>query len=377
MKVCKEVVLPLGFKASGIYCGIKKAKKLDLALLYSTIPAKAAGLFTVNKIPAAPVVFSKNLLRKRKYFRGILINSGNANSFTGKKGFLDAQSIAVSTARSLGLKKDDILVSSTGIIGKALPVGKIKSALPLLVKSLSEKGISDASRAIMTTDTFSKKTTVRFKIEEKVFTICGIAKGAGMIAPNMATLLVFILTDALLPQSLLKKSLQGAVEGSFNSITIDGCMSTNDTVLILANGASGKLSASPGNLRIFQEALNTLCLNLAKMIVKDAEGATKFIEIKVSKAKSYSQAKRTALSIANSNLFKTALYGENPNFGRIVSAVGASGIDVAEDRLKIKVSSLKKKYITVSVSLGKGESNITVYTSDLTPKYIKINAEYN
>jgi glutamate N-acetyltransferase / amino-acid N-acetyltransferase len=377
MKVCKEVVLPPGFKASGVSCGIKKTGKLDLALIYSTLPAKAAGLFTVNKIPAAPVVFCKNLLRKNTFFRGVLVNSGNANSFTGKKGLLDAESIAASAARSLGLKKGDILISSTGIIGKVLPVGKIKSALPLLVKSLSEKKIDNAARAIMTTDTFPKKVTVKFKIGKKIFTICGMAKGAGMIAPDMATLLVFIFTDISLPQSLLRKALQAAVEGSFNSITIDGCMSTNDSILILANGASGRLSINPSNLGIFQKALNTLCLSLAKMVVNDAEGATKFVEIKVSGAKNYSQAKRAALSIANSNLFKTALYGENPNFGRIVSAIGASRIDVAEDSLKIKVSSLKKKDILVSVFLGKGESSAIVYTSDLTPKYIKINAEYN
>lgn len=377
MKVYENAILPDGFKASGISCGIKKSGKLDLALIYSSSPAKAAGLFTVNRIPAAPVILCKNLLGKKKTFRGIIVNSGNANSFTGKKGLADAYSTSTSAAGALGLKKGDILVSSTGIIGKALPLGKIKSALPLLVKGLSKKGIRHASRAIMTTDTFPKEVAVKFKIGKKVFTICGIAKGAGMIAPDMATLLVFILTDAGLPQPLLRKALQGAVEDSFNCITIDGCMSTNDSVLILANGASGDLSAKPGSIGAFRNALGIVCLKLAKMIVKDAEGATKFIEIKVVGARNYLQAKKAALAIANSNLFKTALYGENPNFGRIVSAVGASGIDVSESDLKIRVSPLKGKDIKMAVSLGKGNSTITVYTSDLTPEYIKINAEYN
>jgi len=377
MRICKKAILPCGFKASGVSSGIKKSGKLDLALFYSFFPAKAAGLFTVNKVPAAPVILCRDFLSKRGFFRGVIVNSGNANSFTGKEGLSDSLATAASLAKVLHVKKENILVSSTGIIGKRLPVAKIKSVLFLLADKLSSKGIKDASRAIMTTDTFPKEVTVKFEIGKKAYTICGIAKGVGMIAPKMATLLSFIFTDAGLSQPLLKKALKDAVEGSFNCITVDGCMSTNDSVMILANGASGGLKASSRELGLFSRALNTVCLELAKMIVKDAEGASKFIEIRVSGAINSAQAKRAALSIANSNLFKTALYGENPNFGRIVSAIGACGVDVLEKDLKIRVSPLKRREILVNVSLGKGKSGAVVYTSDLTPEYIKINAEYN
>jgi len=378
MKIYKEAALPSGFKASGISCGIKRSGKLDLALLYSSLPAKAAGMFTTNKIPAAPVILCRGLLAKGGLFRAIVINSGNANSFTGKKGLKDSLATAVILAQALGVKKESVLVSSTGIIGRRLPEGKIKSGIPGLIRKLSCGGMKTAAKAIMTTDTFPKKVTAKLNIGGKVITICGIAKGAGMIAPDMATLLVFILTDMGLSRGLLNRALKGAVENSFNCITIDGCMSTNDSVILLDNGASGSSKAAgAGAFVSFSRALNAVCLELAKMIVKDAEGGSKFIEIEVSGAKDFNQARRAALSIANSNLFKTAVYGENPNFGRIVSAIGASGMVVAENKLKIKVSPLKKRDILVNVSLGIGKAKAAVFTSDLTPKYIKINAEYN
>jgi len=378
MRIYKKAVLPYGFKAAGISCGIKKSGKSDLALFYSSFPAKAVGLFTTNKMQAAPVILCKNFLGQGGLFRAILVNSGNANCFTGKKGLEGSLATANILSKALGVKKESILVSSTGIIGRRLPVEKIKSAVPGLIKKLSSQGIREAARAIMTTDTFSKAVTAKLNIGGKVVTICGIAKGAGMIAPNMATLLVFILTDIYLAQGLLKKALKGAVAGSFNCITVDGCMSTNDSVILLANGVSGNTKTiSARDFGLFRNALNTVSLELAKMIVRDAEGASKFIEIRVSGAEDFNQARKAALAIANSNLFKTAIYGENPNFGRIIAAVGASGIDVAEKNLKIKASSLKKKDILVNVSLGAGNARAVVYTSDLTPEYIKINAEYN
>ncbi|MBM3244120.1 MAG: bifunctional ornithine acetyltransferase/N-acetylglutamate synthase, partial [Candidatus Omnitrophica bacterium] len=276
------------------------------------------------------------------------------------------------------VNKNEILVSSTGIIGKRLPVVKIKSAMPDLINKLSPAGINRAAEAIMTTDTFPKKVTAQVRLGSKVITICGIAKGAGMISPDMATLLVFILTDMGMGHNLLKASLKKAVDSSFNCITVDGCMSTNDSVILLANGRSkdSRFTDKKG-IKLFNSALNAVCLELAKMVVRDAEGASKFIEIRVSGGKDSCQAKSAALAIANSNLFKTAIYGENPNFGRIAAAVGASRADFKEKELKIKVSSLKKKNILVNVLLGSGKGSAVVYSSDLTPEYIRINAEYN
>ena len=230
----------------------------------------------------------------------------------------------------------------------------------------------------MTTDKFTKELSVKLNLAGKTITICGLAKGAGMIAPDMATMLGFILTDANITQRALDKALSICVDGSFNCITVDGCMSTNDSVIILANSASQNSVIDKGKyFSIFVKALNIVCLELAKMIVHDAEGASKFIQIKVKQAKDFNQAKKAALAIANSNLFKTAMYGENPNFGRIASAIGASGIQVKEKGLKIRVSPLSKEKITVEVNLAQGGSEAVIYTSDLTPEYIKINAEYN
>jgi glutamate N-acetyltransferase/amino-acid N-acetyltransferase len=247
-----------------------------------------------------------------------------------------------------------------------------------LVSGLSRAGLDKAKKAILTTDTFVKEAAVQFNLGKHRITVSGIAKGAGMIAPKMATMLGFIFTDARISQRALFKALGIAVENSFNCITVDGCMSTNDSVIVLANSAAGNPQIEQGrSFNAFLSALNTVCLELAKMVVKDAEGATKFIKIKVKQAKNFKEARALALQIANSDLFKTAAYGENPNFGRIVAAAGASGVSLSEKNLKIKVSPLKKKKIEVSVSIGRGNAEAVVYTSDLTPQYIKINAEYN
>jgi len=378
MRVYKKAILPLGFTANGVACGIKKSKKLDLALFYSRIPAKAACKFTTNKFPAAPILVNKRNLEGNRDFQAIIVNSGNANCFNGKYGLRDAEETAKVLSRVLEIKRGSVLVSSTGIIGRRLPLFKIKKAIPELVKGLSWQGIRKAERAILTTDTFAKEITVKFKIKDKIVTLCGIAKGAGMIAPNMATMLVFILTDADIAQRAVDKALKICVDNSFNCISIDGCMSTNDSVILLANGAAGNHLIDKGSsFNLFVPALRLVCLELAKMIVKDAEGATKFIQIKVERAKDFREAKRVALSIANSSLFKTAMFGENPNFGRIVASIGASGIDVKEKDLKIKLGPLNKKDITVDVSINRGKSSAIVYTSDLTPEYVKINAEYN
>ena len=378
MKVLKKAILPRGFIANGIACGIKRAHKLNLALFYSHRPAKAACKFTTNKMCAAPIKINKKHLKKNKCFRAIIVNSGNANCFTGDPGLRGASETAATLSKSLGIKKENVLVNSTGIIGRQLPLSKIKKAIPELVAGLSSQGIEKAKKAIMTTDTFAKEIKLKFNIGRQVITLYGIAKGAGMIAPNMATMLAFIFSDVNITQGALNKALDICVEKSFNSITIDGCMSTNDTVGLLANGEAGNdLVDTEKHFNLFAKALGVVCLELAKMIVKDAEGATKFIQIKVNGARDFCEARRIALTIANSNLFKTAMFGENPNFGRIAAAVGASGVEIKEKDLKIKVSPLHKKDIDIYVSINRGSASAVVYTSDLSPEYIKINAEYN
>ncbi|OGX14928.1 MAG: hypothetical protein A2166_03545 [Omnitrophica WOR_2 bacterium RBG_13_41_10] len=378
MKLYHKATLPEGFTAAAVASGIKKSGKLDLALLYSDKPAKATCVFTSNKIQAAPLLLNKKNLKANKLYRAIIINSGNANCFTGQAGLKDAQETARLLARALGINKKNILVASTGIIGKKLPLDKIKKAIPHLVLAISKGGINRANKAIMTTDTFSKEATVKFNIGNRAITICGIAKGAGMIAPNMATMLAFIMTDVNITQPALDKALRTAVDNSFNCITVDGCMSTNDMAVVLANGAiKNPIIDFNNHFKLFNSALNLVCLELAKMIVQDAEGSSKFIKIEVGGLKNSQEAKKIALAIANSNLFKTAVYGENPNFGRIVAAAGASGVEIKEKELKIKVSPLHKKNIDIQVSLNRGNASAIVYTSDLTPEYVKINAEYN
>lgn len=378
MKIYKKAILPLGFKAAGIACGLKKSGKLDLALVYSQLPAKAAAKFTTNQIQAAPVIFDKRLLKHNRIFRAILVNSGNANCFTGRDGLRDAEECARVLAEKCGLKKENILLASTGIIGRRLAIAKIKAGMPQLVSGLSRLGLDDVKKAILTTDTFTKAVAVQFNLAGQRITVCGIAKGAGMIAPRMATMLGLIFTDASITQEALHKALGIAVDNSFNCITVDGCMSTNDSVIVLANSAAGNPQIGLGKgFDAFSGALRIVCLELSKMIIKDAEGATKFIKIKVRQAKNFADARAIALQIANSNLFKTAVYGENPNFGRIAAAAGASGVSIKEKDLKIKVSPLKKKEIEVCLDIGQGRAEATVYTSDLTPEYIKINAEYN
>jgi glutamate N-acetyltransferase/amino-acid N-acetyltransferase len=378
VKVFKRAILPNGFKASGVASGIKKSGKLDLALFCSDSSAKAACKFTTNKVQAAPILISKRYLKESANFKAIIVNSGNANCFTGQKGLEDSEKTTYFLAEALNVKKQNCLLASTGIIGRRLPLLKIKQAIPELVNGLSRKGIDKAKLAIMTTDTFAKEITASFNIGKSKVTICGLAKGAGMIAPNIATMLVFIFTDACITKKALDRALEVAVDNSFNCITVDGCMSTNDSVMVLANGAANnKVIDINKNLDPFVKALNTICLELAKSIIKDAEGATKFIQVKVDKAKSFKEARHVALAIANSTLFKTAMYGENPNFGRIVAAIGASGIGVKEKDLKIQVSPLYKKNIDVEVSINRGNSSAIVYTSDLTEGYVKINALYN
>lgn len=378
------VCAPSGFVAAGINCGIKKNKK-DLALIYSQVPAVASGLFTSNTFKAAPVRLSKKYLSRGRA-QAIIANSGNANCFTGTYGLIYAEKMAQATAKALAIKKQNVLIASTGIIARPLPIERIKKSLPKLVKSLSEKGNFSAAEAILTTDTFVKEIAVQVKLGGSVVNIGAMAKGAGMISPKVSTMLCFITTDALITIEALKYALAAAADKSFNNITVDGCMSTNDTVLIMANGLAKNpcISLRPclpagrdRNFSLFSEGLNYVCLEMAKSIVRDAEGATKFIEINVDGARDIALAREIGLSVANSNLFKTAVYGESPNWGRIIAAVGSLGLKMRQDDIKIKFSSFRKKYVKIDIILRMGKAGSRIYTSDLTPEYIKINAEYS
>ncbi len=378
MKILKGgVTKPQGFKANGMNCGLKRSGKPDLALIASEVPCTAAGIYTRNSIIAAPLVVTKNHLRNAKA-QAVIINSGNANCFTGHLGYVYAQQMAEFTARKLGLSDTDVLVASTGIIGKPLPIKKILTAIPALAEKLSVRNGTLAAQSILTTDTFTKETAVSLSIGGKTVTIGACAKGSGMIEPNMATMLAFITTDAAIKPQSLKAALKNAADISFNSITVDGCMSTNDMCLVLANGLAGNRPISEGqkDFRVFSQALNYICLQLAKMIVKDGEGATKFIEITVTGARDDRMAKTVAMKIANSNLVKTAAFGSNPNWGRVAAAVGSLGLPLTEQTLKIKFSPFDKKDIRISVDLQLGKHSATVYTSDLSYEYVRINGDY-
>lgn len=398
----KNTAVPKGFSLAGIHSGIKKSKKKDLGLVYSKIPASACGMFTANKVQAESLKVCRAHL-KHKYSRAVIVNSGNANCFTGKKGINDAIDIIKALARRLSLNNRSILIASTGIIGKHLPISRIKSAMPKLCKGLDKNRANDFASSILTTDTFKKIASLKIRIKNKTVTITGFAKGAGMIYPSLkvnsmhATMLAFIITDVAIKKDLLKSALINGVDNSFNCISVDRCMSTNDTVLVLANGAAVNVPiAKKGkDFNLFKAGLLKVCQQLSLMIVSDAEGATKVINISVKGAKSLSEAKKAADAVANSDLFKTAMFGGNPNWGRIVSAIGAAGLKLEQKKIEIyfnkkkilkkgKIYSLspknllrKSKSIYVDIKLNKGEFNHTVITSDLTPNYVKINAEYN
>jgi glutamate N-acetyltransferase/amino-acid N-acetyltransferase len=397
------MILPQGFKASGIYCGIKKSQKKDLGLVYSQSPGVCAGVFTSNKAKAASLKVCIEKL-SNKQGQAIIANSGNANCFVGRKGILDAQEIIDTLAKELGISKKAVLIASTGIIGRPLPRDIIKKGIPALCRDLSRDGLGDFAQAILTTDTFKKIISLKIKIGRKVVTISGVAKGAGMIyphldkaRPNHATMLAFILTDIAIKKPLLQKALEEGVDKSFNCITVDGCTSTNDTVLLLANGRAGNKAISKENkdFSVFCKGLVYVCESLAQMIIRDAEGATKGIEILVQGARNSKAAKVASHAVANSDLFKTAMFGGNPNWGRIVAAIGAAGIPIKEEKLEIyfnahrifnkgKINPLPNKnllvaskLIKVKVNLNEGKFKSKVYTCDLTPEYVKINAEYN
>jgi glutamate N-acetyltransferase/amino-acid N-acetyltransferase len=387
-----------GVLAAGMAAGIKKGEALDLALIVSEREATVAGVFTTNKVVAPPLIWDRQRLRRGKG-RAIIVNSGNANACTGRRGYDDAVTMAALTASALGVPREDVYVGSTGVIGKPLPMEKIEAAIPLLAARLHRHGGEDAARAIMTTDTTVKTAAVSDSIGGRTVTVGGIAKGSGMIHPNMATMLAYLATDAQVPRTVLQRGLRQATERSFNRIPVDGDTSTNDMVLCMANGMAGNRPFKPGSAdaRRFQSLLDHVCLDLAKKVAWDGEGATKFVELRVKGARTQADALRAAITIATSSLVKTAWFGEDANWGRTMAALGRSGARIAEDRIAIMVGPvqivrrgmglgpdaeeqanavMKSREFTVTIDLGMGHADTTVWTTDLTMDYIKINASY-
>ncbi|HEY4715770.1 MAG TPA: bifunctional glutamate N-acetyltransferase/amino-acid acetyltransferase ArgJ [bacterium] len=383
-----------GFLLSGIAAGIKKNGKKDLALILSEVASSAAGVFTTNVVKAAPVIITEKRIKKG-YARAILANSGCANACTGNEGEDAALMLSDSISKSLGIRNEEILLASTGVIGEPMPVRGIRQRLPVLIKNLSANALNYAAEAIMTTDTFPKIAGEKVKIGRDYVSIAGIAKGAGMIQPGMATMLSFIITDADVNPEALRLFLQKSVEKTFNRITVDGDMSTNDTVLMLANGLSGVDISVRGGIGKFSEALENVCKSLSLMIVKDGEGATKVVEIEVQGAKSKGDARQIAYKIGNSPLVKTAIFGCDPNWGRVLAAAGASGVrfdpnktDIFFDNVQIVKNGIgtgredltkkimaKKRY-RIIVNIRSGDGCFSLFTSDMTHEYITINSSY-
>ena len=390
------VTTPQGFRAAGVSAGIK-VKGLDLALLVSDGPATAAAVFTTNRAQAAPVLVSiDHLARSGGVARAVVVNSGCANACTGEAGLAVAKGMAAETARALGCPAEQVLVASTGVIGVELELSKIERALPQAMGALGADQGSQAAQAIMTTDPFPKEAAVRFNTGGTAdATIGGMAKGSGMIEPMMATMLGFITTDALVPQPLLQRALRAAVNDTFNAITVDGECSTNDCVMLLANGASG-VTVDSSSYDAFLEALRAVCLKLALGIVRGGEGATKLITVTVTGSASPVEARRAAKAIANSLLVKTAIHGGDPNWGRLIAVAGRAGVEFELSRAAVSIGSialfaggrphdentpavaayLQGTDIDVSVDLGAGTATSTVWTCDLSAEYVKINAEY-
>ncbi|MDS1029348.1 bifunctional glutamate N-acetyltransferase/amino-acid acetyltransferase ArgJ [Bacillota bacterium LX-D] len=390
-----------GFMAAGIHAGLKKANK-DLALIFCSVPAVAAGVFTTNQIKAAPLLVNQKHLQNLST-KAIIINSGNANACNGEKGLQDAEKMAVLTAQTLGCAKEEVLVASTGVIGDPMPMDKIEEGIKKIGSALSVRGGKAAAEAILTTDTFAKEAGFQFSIGDRKVTIGGMAKGSGMIHPNMATMLSFITTDAAIEKKLLQETLGEIVKKTFNMITVDGDTSTNDMVLVLANGLAEntvlKTKKDPG-YQDFYEALNYICMDLAQKIARDGEGATKFVTVEVCHAQSEADACLAARAVCSSNLVKTALFGEDANWGRVIAAVGYSGAKFDPDKVDILIKSaageeqmaqdgvglmfdeakakeiLTEKDITIVVDFKQGENKATAWGCDFSYDYVKINSSY-
>lgn len=381
------VTAPKGFLASGIHSGLKKKKK-DLALIYSTVPATASGVFTKNVVKAAPIYVTMEHLSNSKA-RAIICNSANANTCTGKDGILKAKTMAILQGNELNLQAEDILVSSTGIIGKTLEIDTIKKAIPTLTKSLKIDGSNDAAKAILTTDKYTKELSFEFKIHDSVIKIGAIAKGSGMVHPNMGTILSFITTDVAIDSKLLDDALKSSTKISYNRISVDGDTSTNDMVLILANGlASNKpIKEKNADYYVFLEALNYLNITLSKMIAKDGDGATKLIECTVLGGETEESSEILAKKIINSQIIKASLFGNNINLGTIISVLGVEILDIIIESNNASVSLLdrenlyikellKSNTIKIKIILSDNPISVTVWGCDLSLEYIRVTGDY-
>lgn len=394
-QVSGSVCAPRGFRAAGVAAGIKPSGNPDVTLIVSDTPASAAAIFTTNRVVAAPVIVSREHVKEGR-IRAIAINAGNANACTGEEGLRNARRMAELTGELVGCPAREVVVCSTGVIGRMLPMDRLDEGLRKAAAALAPDG-APAARAIMTTDTRPKEIAVEIPLDGKTVRIGGICKGSGMIAPNMATMLAFVTTDAEVWPEVLQSALRSAAERTFNCLTVDGDTSTNDTLAILANGASGVrvTPGSPGHRR-FCDGLLQVCTHLAKELARDGEGATKLVEIRVRGARSPAQARKIGLSIANSPLVKTALFGNDPNWGRILCAAGYSGAEVDPDRLSLDLcgiplvrsgtpvpfdepstsAAMKVPEVKVELDVALGRGAATVWTCDFSYDYVRINAEY-
>lgn len=391
-----SVTLPKGYKAGGMHCGIKR-KRLDLGYIVSEVPATAAGVYTTNIFQAAPLLVTQESIAKENKIQAIIVNSGNANACTGEQGLLDAFAMQKSFANELGLQEHLVAVTSTGVIGELLPMDIVLTG----IKQILNKENQDENyfkKAILTTDTCIKQIAVQMKIDGKTISIGGASKGSGMIHPNMATMLGFVTTDANIDQEDLLAALRDVTNQTFNMITVDGDTSTNDMVLVMANGLAenNQLTKNHPEWNVFKQGLKIVCESLAKKIARDGEGATKLVEVQVNGAYSQNAASAVGKAIISSNLVKTAIYGTDPNWGRIVTAIGYSGVPVEPNAIKVAIGPftvfenglpsnfveeevteyLESENVKLSVELNQGEYSATAWGCDLTYDYVKINASY-
>ena len=394
----RGITAPQGFRAAGIHCGIKKPGLLDLALVVSEQSGPIAGVFTQNQVVAAPVIVDRLHLRQG-IGRVMLVNSGNANACTGAKGLAAAKKTVRLLARSIGVPSHHVFIGSTGIIGRVLPVNRIIKGIPQLLTQLSDSGGLDAARAIMTTDLRPKSIALQDSIGGRLITIGGMAKGSGMIHPNMATMLAYFTTDASITRSALQQAVTLAVNESFNCISVDGDTSTNDTVLCMANGMAENRTIKEGTatFRRFLLLLTEACQALALAICRDGEGVTKVVNIEVTGAATAEQARQVAQTIATSNLVKTALFGEDANWGRVMAAIGRAGVPISLSKLNVQFGGVpmvqrgvglglaaerrigkifRQKEFTIAVGLGQGRHRAHMWTTDLSFDYVRINASY-
>lgn len=398
-KIDGWLTAPQGFLAAGVKAGIKVSGNHDVAVVYSTVPAACGAVFTQNKMCAAPVHVSREV-NQHAYAQAIVVNSGCANACTGEQGLADAKKMQAHSAELLGIKPEEVFVCSTGVIGQFLPMDKLLTGIADAVDAMDENEGESCAMAIQTTDTFIKKAAYEVELGDKKVTVAGIAKGAGMIHPNMATMLTFITTDAAIAPDVLKRAVKKAADKSFNMVVVDGDTSTNDSMIVLANGLAENeiiLSEDHPDYAAFFEALLACSTDLAKLIARDGEGATKFLEVNVTGAASWEDAKICAMAIAKSPLVKTAFFGEDPNWGRIVCAAGYSGAAMTAEKVNLEIGGIRlvengmncnvpaetlapimsEHDIMMHIDLAAGDEQATVWTCDFSYEYVKINGEYH